>query len=194
MPDTYSETPPVDSEPEPPTPDVDDAAVVRRRGPSWLTRTTVSAVLAVVVVAAAVIFAVFLSKASSRDAASSQRESALAFARQAAVNFTTYDYRHLDTDYKRVRDEATGAFKDDFDKQSKVLAQVIQQSKAVAQGQVVDAGVVSAGSSDATVLVAVDDTITNTQAPKGVVKHYRLRLDLKKIGGQWLVANVQPVA
>jgi Mce-associated membrane protein len=194
VPDTYSETPPVDSEPQQPAADAGNALAARRRFPRWLTRTTVSAVLAVVVIAAAVVFAVFLSKASSRDSVTSQRESALASARQAAVNFTSYDYRHLDADYKRVRDGATGAFKADFDKQSKVLAQVIQQSKAVATGQVVDAAIVSAGSSDATVLVAVDDTITNTQAPKGVVKHYRLRIDLKKIGGQWLVANVQPVA
>jgi len=191
VPDTFSETP-VDDVPGQPADEADSDVAAARRG--RVSRTLVSAVLAVVVVAAAVVFAVFAAKASGRDAAADHRASALAAARQAAVNFTSYDYRHLDTDYKRVRDGSTGAFKADFDKQSKVLAQVIQQSKAVAQGQAVDAAVVAATASDATVLVAVDDTITNTQAPKGVVKHYRLRIDLKNVDGRWLVANVQPVA
>ena len=157
-------------------------------------RTIVSAVLAAVVVAAAAVFALYLQKASDLHAATQQRESALSAARQTAVNFTSYDYRHLDADYKLVRDAATGSFKADFDQQSKVLAQLIKKSKAVAKGQVVDAAVVTSSSNNASVLVAVDDTITNSNAPKGVVKHYRLQIDLTKVGGQWRVANVKPVA
>lgn len=196
MPDTFSETPPVDSGASQPSASTEAAATPPagpRRRPS-VSRTVVSSVLAVVVVAAAIVLAFYANKASGRDATTDHRATALAAARQAAVNFTSYDYRHLDADYKRVRDGATGSFRDDFDKQSKVLAQLIKQSKAVAKGQAVDAAVVSATASDATVLVAVDDTITNSQAPKGVVKHYRLRIDLKRIDGQWRVADVQPVA
>lgn len=197
VPDTTAETAPVEDGAMPPEGDGETVAadggdgVRRRRRPS---RTVVSVVLAIVVIALGVVFAFFAHAAAQRDDAGDQRGSALAAARQAAVNFTSYDYRHLDQDYQRVRDEATGAFRTDFDKQSKVLAQLIQQSKAVAKGQVVDAALVTAGSGAATVLVAVDDTITNTQAPKGVVKHYRLRIDLKKVGGSWRVADVQPVA
>ncbi len=157
-------------------------------------RMVATAVLALVVVAAAVVLALFTSRASALDSVDSARRDALAAAQEGAANFTTYDYRHLDADFGRVRQTATGEFRTEFDKQAKVLEQLIKQGKAVAKGKVLDAAVVSATAHDATVLVALDDTITNTSAPKGVVRHYRLQIDMSLVGGRWLVSGVQYVA
>lgn len=153
-----------------------------------------SALLAAVVVAAAVVLALFWVKASNLDAADRTRADALSAAEQGAVNFTTYDYRHLDQDYDRVRETATGEFRKEFDQQSQVLSQVIKQSKAVAKGKVLASAVLASSSHDATVLVALDDTVTNTSVPQGVVRHYRLRVDMTRVKGRWLVSGVENVA
>lgn len=150
--------------------------------------------LAVVIVAAAVLLGVYASRLSARSSVSDAQGAALAAARTAAVDLTTYDYRHLDRDFQRVRAVSTKGFAAEFDKEAAALQQLIGQTKAVAAGRVVDGAVVDGTTSSATVLVAVDDTVTNTQAPKGVVRHYRMQLTMSHQHGSWLVSGVQSVA
>lgn len=157
-------------------------------------RPALLAALAAVLVVAAAVLAYFAHRESQLAASSALRASALAAARQEAVNFTTYDYRHLSQDFARVSAAATGSFRKEFQTESGSLAQLIGQSKAVATGRVLDAGLVSISSTGATAVVALDDRVTNSVAPNGVVRNYRLKIVLARSHGRWLVANLQPVA
>lgn len=157
-------------------------------------RAVLTAVLAAVLVAAAAVLAIYSQRQSTLSATAALRGSALAAARQEAVNFTSYDYRHLSADFAQVTRNATGSFRKEFQTESGSLAQLIGQSHAVAVGHALDAALVSCTSTRATAIVALDDSVTNTAAPKGVVRHYRLQIVLNRVKGRWLVSNVQPVA
>jgi Mce-associated membrane protein len=154
-------------------------------------RTVLLVALAVVAVAAVALVATTSSRlaaASDRDA---RRTAVLAAARQQAVNFTTLDYRHLDRDLGRVLSGATGSFRKQFAGGTKDLTTLVTQNKAVSQGQVLEAGLVSDDADSARVLVVADSTVTNTAQPKPQKRHYRMQLDLVRHGHRWLVSDLQ---
>ncbi len=128
-----------------------------------------------------------ISSASSRNI---QRADVLQAARQETVNFTTLDYRHLDRDLGRVLRGSTGDFRKQFQAGTKNLTQLVTANKAVAKGDVLDAGLVSSDSDSAVVLVVADSTVTNTASPKGEQRHYRLQLSLVRQQGHWLVSDL----
>lgn len=145
--------------------------------------------LAVLTVAALVGIGVLVPRISSATARDRQRADVLHAVRQETVNFTTLDYRHLDRDLGRVLRGSTGDFRKQFQAGSKNLTSLVTANKAVAKGQVLDAGLVSSDSDSAVVLVVADSTVTNTASPKGE-RHYRLQLSLVRHQGQWLVSDL----
>ena len=56
---------------------------------------------------------------------------------------------------------------------------------------VLRAGLVSGDSDSAVVLVAVDATVSNVKAPQGRPAHYRIKVDLAKEEGRWLVSKLE---
>jgi Mce-associated membrane protein len=85
---------------------------------------------------------------------------------------------------------STGDFRKQFQAGSKNLTSLVTANKAVAKGQVLDAGLVSSDADSAVVLVVADSTVTNTASPKGEQRHYRLQLSLVLHDGQWLVSDL----
>jgi Mce-associated membrane protein len=163
-------------------PDASSAVLAKRR--------MALAVLAVLTVAALVGIGVLVPRISSAAARDGQRADVLHVARQETVNFTTLDYRHLDRDLGRVLRGSTGDFRKQFQAGSKNLTSLVTANKAVAKGQVLDAGLVSSDADSAVVLVVADSTVTNTASPKGEQRHYRLQLSLVLHDGQWLVSDL----
>lgn len=124
----------------------------------------------------------------------SQRETALDVSRSAALAFTTYDYREIDVSFDRLRGTATNEFFGQFSKASAQLRPLILKKKARSEGKVLAValeGDVNAGR--ASVIVAIDATVTNTDLPKGAVQRFRLRLNLKQVDGDWRVEQIIPV-
>jgi Mce-associated membrane protein len=148
------------------------------------------AVLAVLTVAALIGVGVLAPRISSASARNDQRADILQAARQETVNFTTLDYRHLDRDLGRVLHGSTGDFRKQFKAGTKNLTQLVTANKAVAKGDVLDAGLVSSDSDSAVVLVVADSAVTNTASPKGEQRHYRLQLSLVRQQGHWLVSDL----
>ncbi|MGP3980480.1 hypothetical protein [Streptomyces sp. KR80] len=139
-----------------------------------------------------VILSGFLGVQLYRQHAEEQRnQDILAAARQSAVNFTSLDYRHYDRDSKNVLKGATGEFKKQFAAQTKDLTKLVADNKSVSQGHVLEAGIAKADDRSARVLVVADSRVTNTAAPKGQARNYRLQLDLVHEGGRWLTSNVE---
>jgi Mce-associated membrane protein len=120
-----------------------------------------------------------------------RNQAVLSAARQASVTLLTYDYRHLDQDFAAVLNGSTGGFKQDFASKQATAKTLFAQGKAIANGQVLDAAVVSSTPSSATALVVIDQTVKNVSVPNGTTKHYRMQLKLNKVGSSWLVSDVE---
>jgi Mce-associated membrane protein len=119
------------------------------------------------------------------------RQQALAAARQTTVNFVTINAATVDRDLQRVADGATGDFKDEFTRSMPQVRAAVVENKVDSQGTVLRAAVVSADRSSAVVLVAVDATVRNVNAPDGRVAHYRIRVNLAMVGNAWLVSTLE---
>ncbi|AOR31353.1 hypothetical protein BFF78_10190 [Streptomyces fodineus] len=150
--------------------------------------------LSVAFVAAAVVTAVLCGwlglKLAGQREAEQRRQDVLAAARQSALNFTSLDYRHYDRDSRNVLSGATGDFKKQFAAQTAQLTKLVAQNKSVSEGQVLEAGIVRSDAHAARVLVVADSKVTNTAAPEGQPRTYRLQLDLVRVGGRWLTSDV----
>jgi Mce-associated membrane protein len=153
--------------------------------------------ISVVVVSLAVTATVLLRAVGRHDAESDRRLAAVTAARQAAVNFTTIDYRTLDRDLARVADGATGDFRREFTDQatSKEFTDRVRTTKVVSTGEVLDAAVADLSEDRAIVLVIADSTVTNSSLPApGAVRHVRLRLTMTLVRDRWLVSDLAPAA
>lgn len=162
--------------------------------------TTAAVVVVVVCLALTAWSAVRLTRGSTPTAVTREeaaREAVLAAASQVAVNFTTLDYRTLTQDFKQLGDLATPAYRKQFLTQTPATAELIVKAKASSKGQVVARAVQNlepqTNPTSAEVILAVNDTITNTSNPKGAVQYYRFDIKLQKVGGRWLASAVNPV-
>jgi Mce-associated membrane protein len=157
-------------------------------------RPVAAATGALVVVLAGAALAGFQStRLSHQVSIADARESALAAARQIAVDIADYDYRTIDRDFTRVTSESTGKFLSDFSTQSAGVRDAIVAAKAASQAQVASAGVVTADPSSAQVVIALNRTVTNAQSPKGSQAAFGLQMVLVKHGNRWLAAEVNPL-
>jgi Mce-associated membrane protein len=147
-------------------------------------------VLLVVALAALTLSVVALSKQRAED---SERDGAMKAARQLALDFTTYDYKTSDADLKRVTDESTGQFKQEFQDGIAAVKTAIVQNKATSKGDVKEVGVVSSDKDSAQVLLIVDAVVTNTASTTGTERRYRFKLDMVRDKDRWLTADLQAV-
>ena len=147
-------------------------------------------VLLVVAIAALTLSVVALRGQRADD---SERDGAMKAARQLALDFTTYDYQTSDADFKRVTDDSTGQFKQEFQAGIDAVKTEVVTNKATSKGDVKEAAVVSNDKDSAQVLVIVDAVVTNTASTDGVQRRYRIKLDMVREKDRWLTADLQVV-
>jgi Mce-associated membrane protein len=116
---------------------------------------------------------------------------ALAAAKQLAVNFVTVDYQHVDADTARVEDGATGDFLKSYSSSMADLKKVLVANKTVSSVQRTEAAIVSGDRDSAVALVGVVAPTKNTAVPNGETKTYRMRLELRTVGDEWKVENLE---
>jgi Mce-associated membrane protein len=129
-------------------------------------------------------------KAHQSHQADQQRALFLQVARQGAVNLTTIDWHHADSDVQRILSSATGTFHDDFANRSQPFIDVVNQAQSTSVGAVTEAGLESQNGDEAQVLVAVSVKVTAggaEQAPRA----WRMRISVQKAGDDAKVSNVQ---
>jgi Mce-associated membrane protein len=119
------------------------------------------------------------------------RQQALAAARQEVTDFVSISSSTVDSDLKRIADGATGDFKDEFSRDMSQVRAAVVENKVDSKGTVLRAAVVSGDSRTAVVLIAVDATVHNTNAPDGRLSHYRIQVSLVHDSGRWLVSQLQ---
>jgi Mce-associated membrane protein len=123
--------------------------------------------------------------------AQDQRNLFLQVSRQGALNLTTIDWRHADTDIRRILDGATGAFHDDFVKRSQPFVDVIKQTKSTTVGTITAAGLETDGPRAAQVLVTVNVKTSNAVASEQDPRYWRMRISVQEVGDQAKVSNVE---
>jgi hypothetical protein len=172
----------------------DPVPAPRRRRP---TRVIVAALVVILVLGSAAGYAIRTT--GQRSSAGSDQTALLAIGGQLAVDFTSFDYRHLNAEFAATAKRATPAFAKTYLSQSKSVASFITKAKAVSTSRVVAAGLCEdkAQCKDATtgtvVLVALDDVTTNASAPKGTTQYFRMEVDLTRQNGRWIANEVQPL-
>lgn len=122
--------------------------------------------------------------------AQQQSELLIRVGRQGALNLTTIDYQHADSDMQRILDSATGSFYDDFAKRSKPFVEVVKKAQSKSVGTVTEAGLESQSGDEALVMVAVSVVTTNVGEPEAEPRHWRMRISVKKVGDDAKVSNV----
>jgi Mce-associated membrane protein len=156
------------------------AGGVRRPGPM--------AVLAVALVLALLLAGSLEFKVRHHDQLDSARDSAVATAQGYAVDLTTYDHDHLDADFNKVLSNSTGSFRAQYTEASQTLRDLIARFQATATGKVLETAVVSADTKHATLLLFVDQTVSNTNSKDPRVDRSRMKMSLEKHGGKWLIS------
>jgi Mce-associated membrane protein len=127
---------------------------------------------------------------SQTHQASEQRNLLLQVGRQGALNLTTIDWEHADTDVQRIQHSATGAFYDDFSKRSQAFVEVVKKAKAKSIGTITEAGMESESADEAQVLVAVSVKTSNSGAPEQEPRFWRMRITVHKTDDGVKVSNV----
>jgi Mce-associated membrane protein len=122
--------------------------------------------------------------------AQQQTDLLIGVARQGALNLTTIDWHHADSDIRRILDSATGAFHDDFAKRSQPFIEVLKKAQSKSVGTITEAGLESQSGDEALVMVAVSVVTTNVGEPEAEPRHWRMRVSVKKVGDEAKVSNV----
>jgi Mce-associated membrane protein len=168
-----------------PTPDAPGTDAGARRG-------VLALVLGVLVLALLVPTVILSVGAVERHRDDAARTAALAAARQTVQNFVSISASSIDRDLERVTAGATGEFADEFDRGKAQVKSVVVTNKVSSKGSVLEAALVPGADRDsASALVVVDATVTNVSAPKGQLRHYRIRVDLVKVSDAWRVTTLK---
>jgi Mce-associated membrane protein len=170
--------------------------VTKRRVPSWVAvRSWVGSNLLLSGLAFALVVAVvFLTltqlSLNSENSLNGARTSAITAAKSYAADLATYNYKHLNQDFGKVLAESTPSFKQNFTQSSEALKTAIVKYDASASANVVGAGLVSATSSRAVVLVFLNQTVDNTIQKNKPTTESRVQITLVRSGGRWLIEQV----
>ncbi|WP_270887431.1 hypothetical protein [Pedococcus sp. 5OH_020] len=116
---------------------------------------------------------------------------AVAAAKQLAINFVTVSYATVGADTARVKAGATGEFLKSYSSSVEQLSKVLVANKTVSTVQRSEAALVSGDQDSAVALVGVVAPTRNTAVPNGETKTYRMRLELRRTGPTWKVENLE---
>lgn len=119
-----------------------------------------------------------------------QRDMFVQMARQGAMDLTTIDYAHVDSDVQRILDSSTGKFRDDFQSRSRPFVDVVKQAQSKSEGTIAAAGLESLAGDSARVLVAVA-VKTTSAGNQSDTKAWRMRIDVQKVGDSAKMSNVE---
>lgn len=130
-------------------------------------------------------------RAHQSYSAHQQRQLFVQVGRQGALNLTTIDWQHADSDTQRILASATGAFYDDFSKRQQPFIDLVKKMQSKTDGTVTEAGLESASADNAQVLVAVSVKTSNNGVAEQQPRAYRMRISVQKNGDEAKVSNVE---
>ncbi|MDX6287502.1 MAG: Mce-associated rane protein [Frankiales bacterium] len=162
---------------------------------SWrASPTVVAAALTAAVVVLATLAGLLFYKWEHGKAVASAKRDAVAAASVAMTNVLSYDYKTIDADIARAQRYLTGTFRTEYVATTeKTVKDAAVRNKATVKADVAYAGAIKASPNKATVLIFVDQTATNTALKAPRIDRNRIRLEMSKVNGKWLVAKLTPL-
>lgn len=122
------------------------------------------------------------------------RTESVAAARHAVEAVFTYDFHSVDTELPKSADNLTPAFRKDYlDLIDKAIAPGAKEKQLNVQASTSASGVVSAQRKHAVVLLYLNQVTTSKDSPQGTVTPSRVKVDLDKDSGRWLVGGITPI-
>jgi Mce-associated membrane protein len=119
------------------------------------------------------------------------QQQAVAAAKQACVDFVSVSAASVDRDLQRILAGTTGDVRDEFSRGRSQVRAAVVENNVESRGTVLRAALLSGDRRQATVLVAIDASVRNTNAPEGRRSHYRIQVGLTRPGDRWLVSRLQ---
>ena len=155
-------------------------------------------VLAAVLAVAVVVLAVLLARSGGDDEPTSGDTGAiLDTAKSSAAQVLTYRSGAYDDLDRRIRQISTPEFADRYVTSSQAARKANDEAQASSTATAALAGIVSSGTDEAVVLVALDQRVTTPQAPSagenGIEYQSRLKLTLVRDGDRWLVSDLETI-
>jgi Mce-associated membrane protein len=165
----------------------------RRRRSRFLSRSAIGKTVAILLICA---FAALSGLMIAQHHKSTQRQERAAVfvagAKRGVVNMISLDFSKAKEDVQRVIDSSTGKFRDDFASQAAEFTKTVEDSKAVTEGTVTAAALVSMDDHSALVLVAATSRVTNLPAGKEQQpRAWRLKVTVTEDGGQYKMSKVE---
>jgi Mce-associated membrane protein len=114
-----------------------------------------------------------------------------AAAREGVMALTSLDFAKAKEDVQRVLDNATGAFKADFQKRADDFGKIVEDSKVVARGNVYATAVESMTKDSAVVLVAATSEVTGPDGAKDKPRAWRLEVTVTRDGDRLKMSKVE---
>ena len=105
-----------------------------------------------------------------------------------------YDYQTVERSLSAAYPWLTPEYRQEFEKRA--VAQIIPEAKkreVVIQAAVVGVGVMSAKRTSASVMVYMNQTMTDKASRDPVYNGSRVRVDFRKVGHNWLISAIAPI-
>jgi Mce-associated membrane protein len=160
-------------------------------GESGTQTSLTTAVMLVMILALLAVLTLLSAQSWQQRQAARAGEQALATARSYAGTVTTYDYRALSTNFAAALSGATGLFKSQYTDGSKLMGETLSRAHTVSKGTVIDAGIAARTAQQVTVVLFVDQSVTNNAHPLPQVIRSRMLMTLVPQDGRWLVSQLQ---
>lgn len=118
----------------------------------------------------------------------------LAAAQDDAAIVGTYDYRDVTATLTQALRVTTGAFRASYQRSLPVLAEAAVRNKVIQTVTVVKGAVVrlGAGKKQAAVLLVIKQAVSKGPGSSPRVDYLTVTETLQRVGGQWLVSDLQP--
>ncbi|NGP04902.1 twin-arginine translocation pathway signal [Rhodococcus sp. 14C212] len=129
-----------------------------------------------------------------RGGAEAARTEALQAAEEQAVAMLAYDHATVDEQVAAASDGLTGDFRDEYTNLMKnVIAPGAKEKSITVQVSVQASSVVSAEADRAVTLLFLNQITTSSVNPEAVSSGSRVRVELEKHDGRWLVSRLTPI-
>jgi Mce-associated membrane protein len=126
--------------------------------------------------------------------AEQQRALFIQAGRQGALNLTTIDWQHPDSDVQRIVDSATGTFRDEFSERRQPFIEVVKKARSKSVGTITEAGLESQSGDEAQLMVAVSVKTVSLGAAEQPPRGWRIRISVMKVGNEVKISNVRFVS
>jgi Mce-associated membrane protein len=183
--------------PEVPDTDRGDVPSADRHGTgrSRLLAAAVVTTLLALIVAGGGLSIYLFQKHDDAESETAQRTAYVQAARQGVLNILSVDHNHADADIKRILDNATGKWQEEFSPQAQPFVDVVKQAKVITTAAISGAGLEKVNPDDsAQVLVAASAKVTNSSGAQEEPRTFRVRVTVADSDGQLKVSNMEYIA